>query len=73
MNVGNKITIKSIRFDDPGLSPVIYGAIGNPSQGKVLEVIKSYKRPDHEIIGAFIGDILVGCIGICKASSIIWR
>lgn len=71
MNAGNKITIKYVRLDDAGLPTVIYGAIGNPSKDKVLEVIESYKRLDHEIIGAFIGDILVGALGICKASEVI--
>jgi hypothetical protein len=39
---------------------IIHGALGNPSENKVLEVIENYKNPDHPIIGAFIGDILVG-------------
>ena len=37
----------------------------------VLEVIGSYKNPDHAIIGAFIGDILVGVLGLCKTSEVI--
>jgi GNAT superfamily N-acetyltransferase len=32
-------------------------------------VIESYKNPDHEIIGAFMDDILVGCLGICKVDT----
>lgn len=71
MNAGNKITIKSVNLDDAMLPSVIYGAIGNPSENKVLEVIGSYKNPDHEIIGAFIGDILVGALGFCKTSEVI--
>lgn len=71
MNLGNEIIIKSVNPDDARFTIVIIGAIGNPSQDKVLEVYKSYKRPNHEIIGAFIDDILVGCLGLRKASSII--
>ena len=71
MNAENKITIQSISLDDARLPSVIHGAIGNPSPEKVLEVIESYKNPDHAIIGAFIGDILVGVLGFCKASEVI--
>lgn len=71
MNAENKITIKSVNLDDPRLASVIHGAIGNPSPEKVLEVIESYKNSDHAIIGAFIGDILVGVLGFCKSSEVI--
>lgn len=71
MNAENKITIKSVNLDDPRLASVIHGAIGNPSPEKVLEVIESYKNPDHTIIGAFISDILVGVLGFCKSSEVI--
>lgn len=64
MNAKNKIIIKYIRIDNPGLPSVMIGAIGNPSQTKALEVIKSYEAIDHEIIGAFMDDILVGVLGI---------
>jgi len=67
----DKITIKHIRVDNPGLPSVITSAIGNPSKAKILEVIKSYGAIDHEIIGAFVGDILVGVLGFCKASEVI--
>jgi len=71
MNAENKITIKSVSLDDARLPSVIYGAIGNPSPEKVLEVIGSYKNSDHIIIGAFIGDILVGVLGLFKTSEVI--
>jgi GNAT superfamily N-acetyltransferase len=71
MNAGNKIIIKSITLDDARLPSVIYGAIGNPSPEKVLEVVGSYKDSDHSIIGAFIGDILVGILGLCKTSKVV--
>lgn len=71
MNARNKITIKSVSIDDARLPSVIHGAIGNPSPEKVLEVIESYKNSDHAIIGAFIGDILVGVLGLCKTSKVI--
>ena len=71
MNAENKLTIKPVNLDDTRLPSVIYGAIGNPSPEKVLGVIGSYKNPDHAIIGAFIGDILVGVLGLCKTSKII--
>lgn len=71
MNAGNKITIKSVSLDDARLPSVIFGAIGNPSPEKVLEVVESYKDSDHSIMGAFIGDILVGVLGLCKTSKII--
>lgn len=71
MNAGNKITIKYVSLDDVGLPSVIYGAIGNPSKNKVLEVIRSYKHSSHEMIGAFMGDILVGVLGLCKTSEVI--
>jgi len=71
MNAGNKITIKSVSLDDARLPSVIHGAIGKPSENKVLEVIESYKNSDHSVIGAFIGDILVGVLGLCKASEVI--
>jgi GNAT superfamily N-acetyltransferase len=71
MNAGNKITIKSVSLDHARLPSVIHGAIGNPSPEKVLEVIGSYKSSDHSITGAFIGDILVGVLGLCKTSKII--
>ena len=50
---------------------IIHGALGNPSENKVLEVIENYKNPDHPIIGAFIGDILVGVLGICRENEVI--
>jgi hypothetical protein len=71
MNVENKITIKSVSLDDARQPSVIYGAIGNPSPEKVLEVIGSYKNSDHIIIGAFIGDILVEVLGLFKTSKVI--
>jgi GNAT superfamily N-acetyltransferase len=71
MNARNKITIKSVSLNDARLTSVIYGAIGNPSPEKVLEVIESYKNPDHSITGAFIGDILFGILGLCKTSKIV--
>ncbi len=71
MNAENKITIKSVNLDDARLPSVIHGAIGNPSPEKVLEVIGSYKNSDHSITGAFIGDILVGILGLYKTSKII--
>lgn len=67
----NKITIKSVSFDDARLPSVIYGAIGNPSPEKVLEVIESYKNLDYSIIGAFIDDILGEVLGLCNTSQII--
>ncbi|MFM8490993.1 MAG: GNAT family N-acetyltransferase [Candidatus Methylopumilus sp.] len=71
MSAENKIIIKSVTLDDARLPSVIHGAIGNPSPEKVLEVIESYKNSDHSIIGAFISDILVGILGLCKTSKII--
>ena len=71
MNAGNKITIKSVSLDDARMPSVIHGAIGNPSQTKVLEVIKSYEAIDHEIIGAFMDDILVGLLGISRKNEVI--
>ncbi len=71
MNAGNKIIIKSVSLDDARLPSVIYGAMGNPSPEKILEVIGSYKNSDHVIIGAFIADSLVGILGVCKTSKII--
>ncbi|RTK92958.1 MAG: GNAT family N-acetyltransferase [Rickettsiales bacterium] len=71
MNAENKLTIKPVNLDDTRLPSVIYGAIGNPSPEKVLGVIGSYKNPDHAVIGAFIGDILVGVLGLCNTSKII--
>lgn len=71
MNARNKITIKSVSIDDARLPSVIHGAIGDPSPEKVLEVIESYKDSDHSIMGAFICDILVGVLGLCKTSKII--
>jgi len=71
MNAGNKMSVKCVNLEDARLPSVIMGAIGNPSQHKVLEVIGSYKNPDHGIMGAFIGTILVGVLGLCKTSKII--
>jgi len=71
MNAENKIIIKSVTLDDARLPSVICGAIGNPSSEKVLEVIESYKNSDHSIIGAFIDDILVGILGLCKTSKVV--
>lgn len=71
MNAENKIIIKSLSLDDARLPSVIYGAIGNPAPEKVLGVIESYKNSDHSITGAFIGDILVGVLGLCKTSKIV--
>lgn len=36
MNEENKITIKSVSLDYARLPSVIYGAIGNPSNNKIL-------------------------------------
>ncbi|MDF3047211.1 MAG: uncharacterized protein K0R73_329 [Candidatus Midichloriaceae bacterium] len=52
---------------DPQLPLVIWGSIGYPSSNKILEVIKKYNDPGHELIGAFIDDVLVGVIGLLKA------
>ena len=71
MNTGNKITIKSVSLDDASLPSVIHGAIGEPSENKVLEVIESYKNSDHSIVGAFIGGILVGVLGLCKTTEVL--
>jgi hypothetical protein len=71
MSAENKMTIKSVSLDDARLPSFIHGAIGNPSPEKVLEVIESYKNSDHAIIGAFVGDILVGVLGLCKTSKVI--
>ncbi|WP_006303719.1 GNAT family N-acetyltransferase [Holospora undulata] len=71
MNAENKITIKSVSIDDARLPAVIHDAIGNPSPDKVLEVIGSYKNSDHSITGAFIGNILVGILGLYKTSEVI--
>jgi GNAT superfamily N-acetyltransferase len=71
MNAENKITLQSVSLDDARLPSVIHGAIGNPSPEKVVEVIGSYKNSDHSITGAFIGDILVGVLGLCKTSKVI--
>ena len=48
-------------------------AIGEPVPNRVSDVIKSYDHPDNSIIGAFMGDILIGVLGFCreKASKII--
>jgi GNAT superfamily N-acetyltransferase len=67
----SKITIKSVSLDDIKLPSVIHDAIGNPTQEKILEVIESYKNPDHSIIGAFIDDILVEVLGSYKTNKII--
>lgn len=71
MNAENNITIKYVNLDEARLPSVIHGAIGNPSPEKVRKVIESYKNSDHSIMGAFIGDILVGVLGFCKASEVI--
>ena len=39
MNAENKITMQSVSLDDARLPLVIHGAIGDPSENKVLEVI----------------------------------
>ena len=59
MNAENKMTIKSVNLNDTKLHSVIYGAIGNASKNKILEVIKSYGNPDNEIIGVFIDCFLI--------------
>lgn len=71
MNAENKITIKSVILDDARLPSVIYSAIGNPSPAKLLEVIGSYKNPDYAIMGAFVGDSLIGVLGLCKTSKVL--
>ena len=40
MNAANKVITKSVSLDDARLPSVIYGAVGNPSPEKVLEVIE---------------------------------
>lgn len=71
MNAANKVTIKSVDSDDASLPLVIHDSMLHPSSDKILEVIKSYVHPDHEIMGAFMDDILVGILGIYKTSSLI--
>jgi GNAT superfamily N-acetyltransferase len=63
--------IKAVSLDNRQLLSVIYSAIGNPSPDRILEVIRSYSNPEHEIIGAFIDDILVGVLGFVKESETI--
>lgn len=65
------ITIKYISFDNMQLPLVIYGAIGNPSENKLQEVIANYQAIDQYIIGAFIDSILVGILGFYKEQDII--
>lgn len=73
MNAKNNITIAPISIKNTKLPLVIASAIGEPVPNKVSDVIKSYDHPDNSIIGAFIGDILIGVLGFCKekASKII--
>lgn len=60
-----------VYINDVALSAVIYGAIGNPCENKVLEVMKNYKNADYAIISVYVGNILVGLLGFCKTSEVI--
>lgn len=71
MNIEKRTTIKSLNVHDSQIPLVIKSSIGNPSPNKIMEVIKSYNHPDHAIIGAFRGDILIGILGICKTHTLI--
>jgi len=66
MNEKKKIVLRNVNVDEPQLSSVILFSIGHPSQQKVQAVIESYHNTQHKIIGAFIGDILVGIVGLLK-------
>jgi GNAT superfamily N-acetyltransferase len=69
MHTGNNLIIKSVCLEHSSLPLLIMGAIDNPSPDKVIAIIKSYNHPDHEMLGAFMGDTLVGILGICKTSA----
>jgi hypothetical protein len=67
----NTIFIKNITSREPDLAQVISLALGNPSPDKNLEVIDSYKNPDHEILGFFLDNNLVGIAGFLKGNKVI--
>lgn len=54
--------IKQINPKDPQLKEVIKASIGNPTDEKIDSVLLSYET-QGELIGAFIGNQLVGCLG----------
>jgi len=71
MNAENKVKIKPISLQEPRLKWVIKASIGNPTEAKIQDVIRSYQAPNHEVVGAFLDDLLVGMIGIFYNSNLI--
>jgi GNAT superfamily N-acetyltransferase len=59
----SRCVINSVSLDDPNLPFIIQGCVGNSCSSHMTKVIKGYESPDHEIIGAFIKDCLIGILG----------
>lgn len=53
---------KQIDPNHPQLKEIIAASIGNPTADKINKVLSSYEK-DGELIGAFVSDQLVGCVG----------
>jgi GNAT superfamily N-acetyltransferase len=53
---------KRVDPNHPQLKEVITASIGNPTADKINTVLASYAK-DGKLIGAFISDQLVGCVG----------
>lgn len=53
---------KQIDPNHPKLKEIITASIGNPTAEKINTVLASYAK-DGKLIGAFISDQLVGCVG----------
>ena len=53
---------KQIDPNHPKLKEIITASIGNPTAEKINTVLASYAK-DGKLVGAFISDQLVGCVG----------
>jgi GNAT superfamily N-acetyltransferase len=58
------LTIKPIETSNTHLPEVISPSIGLVTKQKLHRVLTSYNTPKHHLLGAFIGEILIGVIGI---------
>jgi ribosomal protein S18 acetylase RimI-like enzyme len=64
MNLENKIFFYRVLLDNTDLSNVIKFSVGNSSDSKLLDVIKSYNNYKNQLFGAYLNKKLIGVVGI---------
>ena len=65
------ILLKPVDLDDPILPFIIAPSLGCPSYERISQIIKSYAAFNHQMIGAFKENFLIGLIGSVKKNTFI--